>query len=147
MPESTLSFFIDRNSGGRTFREILKAAGLNVVLHDDLFEKTTHDEEWLKKVSELGHVVITGDKDVIRRVLFLKQLATSRAYVFILYGLNGASPQGKAGCILTAMDKIRELIKSHEPPALWKISKDNHSVTRCDHEKIIHDMHKNRRVP
>jgi hypothetical protein len=90
-------------------------------------------------------VIVTGDKDVTHRLLFLKQLVASKAYVFILYGLNGASPQGKAGCVLSSIDKITELMKSGEPPALWKIGKDNRTAHRCDHEKILAKMYANRR--
>jgi predicted nuclease of predicted toxin-antitoxin system len=140
------SIFIDRNSGGKTFREILTSAGLTVVLHDDIFKNDTADEIWLKEVAARGHIVVTGDKDVTRRILFLKQLVASKAYVFILYGLNGASPQGKAGCVLSATDKITELLKSGEPPALWKIANDNRSANRCDHDKILAKMYANRRV-
>jgi predicted nuclease of predicted toxin-antitoxin system len=139
------SIFIDRNSGGKTFRDIVASAGIKIVLHDDIFKNDTPDEEWLKEVAALGHVVVTGDKDVTHRLLFLKQLVASKAYVFILHGLNGASPQGKAGCVLSSIDKITELMKSGEPPALWKIGKDNRTAHRCDHEKILAKMYANRR--
>jgi F420-dependent methylenetetrahydromethanopterin dehydrogenase len=136
------SIFIDRNSGGKTFRDILISAEIKVVLHDDIFQKNTPDEVWLKEVASRGYIVVTGDKDVTHRILFLKQLVASKAYVFILYGLNGASPQGKAGCVLSALDKISELLKSGEPPALWKIGVDNRVANRCDHEKIIDKMNR-----
>jgi predicted nuclease of predicted toxin-antitoxin system len=145
VPNFHYSIFIDRNSGGKTFRDILTSTGITVVLHDDLFDKNTPDEVWLKEVVAHGHIVVTGDKDVTHRILFLKQLVASKAYVFILYGLNGASPQGKAGCVLSALDKIAELLKSGEPPALWKIGKDNRVANRCDHEKILARMYANRR--
>ncbi len=89
--------------------------------------------------------MITGDKDVTRRFLFLNQLKKSKAFVFVLYGLNGASPQGKADCILSAMGKIKELISSETPPALWKIAKDNKTANRCDHEHILRRMYANHR--
>jgi hypothetical protein len=139
------SIFIDRNSGGKNFRAILTAAGLKVVLHDDIFKNDTPDEVWLKEVAARGHIVVTGDKDVTRRILFLKQLAVSKAYVFILLGINGGSSQARAGCVLSAIDKMNELMKSGEPPALWKIGKDNRSANRCDHDKVLAKMYSNRR--
>ena len=44
------TIFIDRNSGGRTFRDLLTDAGLNVVLHDEQFPPATNDDVWVKKV-------------------------------------------------------------------------------------------------
>ena len=143
MPNFPRTIFIDRNSGGKTFRDILVSAGITVILHDDLFNSQTPDEVWLKEVAAREYIVVTGDKDVTRRLLFLKQLVESRAYVFILYGLNGVSRQGKADCVLSALDKITELMKSGEPPALWKIGKDNRVANKCDHEKIIRRMYAN----
>jgi predicted nuclease of predicted toxin-antitoxin system len=139
------TIFIDRNSGGKTFRDILTSAGIKVVLHDEIFKNDTPDEVWLKEISARGYIVVTGDKDVTRRILFLKQLAASKAYVFVLLGINGASSQGRAGCVLLALDKITELMKSGEPPALWKIGKDNRTANRCDHEKVLAKMYANRR--
>jgi hypothetical protein len=138
------SIFIDRNSGGKAFRDILVSAELKVVLHDDIFDHKTHDDVWLKKVASLGHIIVTGDKDVTHRLLFLKQLSESRAYVFILYGLNGASPQGKANCVLSALAKIAELMESSPAPVLWKIGIDNRTANKCDHAKIIKKMYANR---
>lgn len=137
MPDKYPTIFIDRNSGGRTFRDFLTSAGLNVVLHDEIYPQTTDDEAWLEKGSGLGYIFVTGDKAVTRRILFLRQLAASRAYVFILYGLNGTTPQGKAGCILSALDRMVELMKLCEPPVLWKIGKNNHQANKCDHLDVL----------
>jgi hypothetical protein len=142
------SIFIDRNTGGKSFRPLLPAS-LKVILHDDIFRnpnKVVTDEALLKWAAENGHIVITGDKATTRNPLFLKQLVESKAYCFVLYGLNGASPQGKAGCILASLDKIKELLASRPPPALWRIGIDNRTATRCDHEKTLQKMHSNRRL-
>ena len=119
------------------------------MLHDDVFKDTNKvvaDEVLLEWAAKNGHIVITGDKATTRNPLFLKQLVESKAYCFILYGLNGASPQGKAGCILAALDTIKELLVTSPPPALWKIAVDNRTANRCDHEKILKKMYSNRRV-
>ena len=118
---------------------------MKVVLHDELFTQKTSDSDWLKTVSDLGYIMVTGDKQVTRQPLFLKQLSKSNAFVFVLLGLNGASPQGKAGCILSAMDKIKELITAEKPPGLWKISKDSKGAAKCDHEQILKKMYAHRR--
>ena len=148
VPDSNPSIFIDRNTGGKNFRLLLPPI-LTVVLHDDVFPqekyKTVPDEVWLKWVAENGHIIVTGDKATTRDPLFLKRLVETKVYCFVLLGLNGASPEGRAGCILSSLEKIKELLASSPPPALWKIAKDNRTANRCDHEKILQKMYANRR--
>ncbi len=53
-PPESLTLFIDRNSGGRIFRDLLIAQGLNIGLHDEEFAQKTADEDWLISVGEQG---------------------------------------------------------------------------------------------
>lgn len=116
--------FVDRNSGGRAFRDLLTRQGLKVVLHDDQFGQAVADEEWLARVGQRGWVVITGDNATTSSPLFLQRLARSRTFVFILKGLNGASAEGKAECILGAYAAIKRLIQTKKAPAIWRVGRD-----------------------
>jgi hypothetical protein len=116
--------FVDRNSGGRTFRDLLVGRGLKVVLHDEEFGQKVPDEHWLAEVGRRGWVAITGDNATTSSPLFLQSLDDSKAFVFILKGLNGASAEGKATCIVEAYEKIERLIQSSKPPAVWRVGKD-----------------------
>jgi hypothetical protein len=118
LPRKTI--FIDRNSGGRAFRDLLTAADINVVLHDDLFRPTTRDNVWLKKVGALGHAMVTGDIAVERSFLFLDDLKRTKAQVFILCGLNHASPETRAKCIIDAYSEMVSLCHANPGPRLWK---------------------------
>lgn len=123
-PPDSLTLFIDRNSGGRIFRDLLTAQGLNVVLHDEEFAQKTADEDWLMSVGEQGWVVITGDNATTSSPLFLQRLARSKTFVFVLHGLNGASREGKADCIAKAFHTIKRLVEANQPPAVWRIGKE-----------------------
>jgi hypothetical protein len=118
------TLFIDRNSGGRIFRDLLRAQGLDVILHDEEFPQRTADEDWLLSVGERGWIVITGDNATTSSPLFLQRLVRSKTFVFVLHGLNGASREGNAACILTAYSAIERLVAEHQPPAVWRIGKD-----------------------
>jgi hypothetical protein len=117
------TLFIDRNSGGRIFRDILAKADIKVVLHDEEFEPTTPDEVWVKEIGKKRWIAITCDARTMKAPLFLAALKRSTARVFILEGLNGASAEGKAQCIIDAYDKIIE-ISRREPPLFWKINRE-----------------------
>jgi hypothetical protein len=116
--------FIDRNSGGRLFRTLIEQAGIEAHLHDEHFRQKTEDPDWLARLGKSGWLLVSGDHDVTRQPLFLHQLAESKAHVFVLLALNGASPADKAACIARAYDKMCELAATNSPPALWRIGKD-----------------------
>lgn len=144
-PTESPILFIDRNSGGRTFRDLLIDQGIKVVLHDDEFPQTAADEDWLASVGEKGWVVITGDNATTSSPLFLQRLAKSKAHVFILLGLNGVSSAQKAHCILKALETITRLISERHPPAIWRIGKDQ-MAREFDFQKVLVKMHRHRRA-
>jgi PIN like domain len=145
LPLESPVFFIDRNSGGRSFRGLLIQQGLKVVLHDEEFPQTAADEDWLMSVGRRGWVVITGDNATTSSPLFLLRLAKSKTHVFIFHGLNGASAAGKANCIVEAHETIKRLIGQHGPPAIWRVGKDG--VARAfDFKSVLTKMYKHHRL-
>lgn len=139
------TFFIDRNAGGHSFRDLLKASGLNVVLHDDEFPRTAADQDWLLAVGSRNWIVVTGDKAITSSPLFLKRLAESRTFVFIVYRLNGATPEGKAQSILDASETMIRLTHQRVPPAVWRIGKDG-KPREFDFRRVLAQRHRSRRV-
>lgn len=131
--------FIDRNSGGRTFRELIEAAGISVVLHDEQFPGKTQDHEWLQKVGDSGWLLVSGDDQTTRSPLFLAQLSASRAHVYIMHGLNGATRETKALRIAEAYPKMCKLAKDNKPPALWRIGRDG-IARRFDFRRTLEVM-------
>src|SRR5580704_13315760 len=97
------TLFIDRNSGGRRFKGLIAEAGIQVVLHDEYFtDDTTPDDVWLKEIGDKGWIMVTGDKATMKDLLFLQNLRRSKARVFFLNALNGASAEQKAKIIIDA---------------------------------------------
>lgn len=144
-PESSRpTVFIDRNSGGRSFKVFIEAAGIPVVLHDERFTETTEDHAWLAKLGASGWLLVSGDDDTTRTPLFLHQLEASRAHVFILLGLNGASGEAKARCIVENYPKMCELAASNEPPAIWRIGRDG-VARRFDFRRTLEKMRRRNR--
>ena len=60
-PEPRLTFFTDASIGRRIVPTALRAAGLEVVVHDDRFSPGTLDEEWLAEAGRLDWLVLTKD--------------------------------------------------------------------------------------
>lgn len=141
-PESQRpTVFIDRNSGGRSFKALIEAADVPVVLHDERFPETTEDHAWLAALGRSGWLLVSGDNDTTSTPLFLQQLEVSRAHVFILLGLNGASREAKARCIVDAYPKMCELAAGAEPPVIWRIGRDG-VARRFDFRRTLDAMRK-----
>lgn len=143
-PES-LTLFIDRNSGGRIFQNLLTKQGLRVVLHDDEFPQAAADEDWLVAVGQKGWIIISGDNATTRSPLFLQRLADSRAHVFVLLGLNGQTAEGKASCILNLYPQIAALVANTNPPALWRVGKQG-TAHMVEFKPILQRMRRSRRL-
>ena len=131
------TLFIDRNSGGRTFRDLIAEAGIKVVLHDEHFtDNKTPDEVWLKAIGDLGWIMITGDIATSRSLLFLAILKRSSSRVFILEGLNHATREGKAKCVIESYDAIIRVSKKYPPPLLWRINAEGKPISINFREKL-----------
>jgi PIN like domain len=118
------TLFIDRNSGGRIFRELIEKEGIRVVLHDDCFKQDTGDEVWLREISKRGWIMITCDADTLKSPLFLRNLKLSNGRVFLLNGLDGGTRQEKAKCVVDSYDTIIEVCRKREPPLFWRINRE-----------------------
>jgi hypothetical protein len=119
--------FIDRNTGGKAFKNIVLAAGIKIVLHDDHFphpkpgEKNIPDQEWLVTIGRLGWFVVTGDKRTLKELPFLQKIPESNAFVFVLDDMNGGSPERKAEVVISAYPKMIGLAMATKRPAVWLV--------------------------
>lgn len=144
-PHKPPILFIDRNSGGRTFRSLIEDKGIRVKLHDDRFDDTAGDDVWLKAIGDEGWIMVTGDIAITRTPLFLLRLSQGTARVFILNGLNGASPEGKAECVIANYERIVSICLERTGPMLWKFNKDG-SRKEIDFKKILQRMKRHQRI-
>src|SRR5262245_50184724 len=60
-PTDPLVFFIDRSLGRKKVPHALRAAGVHIRVHDELFPQGTEDVVWLREAGANGWIVITRD--------------------------------------------------------------------------------------
>jgi hypothetical protein len=92
-PPEPLTFFIDAALGRVMVADALRAEGVNVILHDEVFPQGAPDEDWLPEVGQRGWVLLTKD-DRIRSTTAQREIllaAGVRAFI-----LSGASLPGPA---------------------------------------------------
>ncbi|MBK7013310.1 MAG: DUF433 domain-containing protein [Xanthomonadales bacterium] len=74
-----LIFFVDRSLGGKLVVEALRAAGAQVIAHDDAMPQDSEDVEWLAEAGRHNWVVLTKDS-AIRRNQHEKRCSATRAF-------------------------------------------------------------------
>jgi PIN like domain len=119
-PEPT--FFVDRDLAGKRFLEILRAASIQVVDHNDHFDPTTPDGEWLAFVGSRGLVAVTRDKLGLHS-LETRQLMEAGARVFVLVG-SAPHPE-LADNFVATMPRILRFLKRNRGPFIAKVSRPN----------------------
>lgn len=122
-PEPT--FFADRNLG-REFAKILREAGFKVVVHDDHFDQSTEDVDWLPVVTRNGWIALSKDKDLRKDELEVRCILKCGARVFVAGGKQ--KPADFAGLIIQSRASILRYIRrreKHNPgPFVARLSRD-----------------------
>jgi hypothetical protein len=92
--------------------EALRAAGVEIRVHDELFSQGTQDVEWLKEAGANGWVVITRD-DRIRYNQLEKQAVIAARLRFFSITSSSLTGEEAAALILSALDRVSRLSRQH----------------------------------
>lgn len=114
--ERRLTFFVDRNLGGKKIVHRLKGAGLNVRAHDEFFDQDTDDPTWIKHAAKQGWIILSADRHIRLNRVELEAIATAKASVFMPSLKHDRAVEAIADAVISAMRKIRQVIATHRPP-------------------------------
>lgn len=79
-----MHYFVDEDLDGPAFVDPLRAAGISLTRHRDLFAQGTPDTTWLPRVASLGHVVLTSDTRMRFTPLEVAAIKASNARVLFV---------------------------------------------------------------
>lgn len=116
------TYFIDR-ALGKSVGQALQSLGVHIEFHHNHFTPDSPDTEWLPIVSQRGWIVLTKDENIGRNILELKQIALSKAKVFVLVSGN-LSRQIMVNIFVNTIDKIEKITQGNQAPFIAKIYKD-----------------------
>jgi len=116
-----LVFFTDRDLG-RQFPETLRAAGVRVERHDDLFGPDTLDEEWIGKIGRRGWIAVTRDARIRYSPLALSVLMEFGTQLFVLVGKLTTAEAAET--FLKWRERIAETVAGERGPFIAKIRRD-----------------------
>src|SRR5262245_29573731 len=104
-PPEPLVFFIDRSLGRKKVPAALRAAGLEVHVHDELFPPATQDVVWLAEAGVQRWVVITRDDRIRYNQLEKKAVLAARVRFFSITSSSLTGDEA-AALILSAQRAI-----------------------------------------
>jgi hypothetical protein len=114
-----LIFFTDRDLAKREFPGILLDAGLQIKIHDDHFNDTTPDEEWLTWVGEKGWFAITRNKGIRYKPIECDAVMYAGVGLFVMRGKW--SHKELARGFLANMNNIERFLQKYEPPFIANV--------------------------
>jgi uncharacterized protein with PIN domain len=100
---------------------ILRAAGLNVLVHDDHFAQNAPDPEWLTAAGDNGWIIITRDERIRYRIAEKQAIRRAKARAFVLAAHGDLRAEFLAEIFLKALPRVREIVAKTRPPFLAKI--------------------------
>ncbi|NEQ97705.1 MAG: hypothetical protein F6K30_13465 [Cyanothece sp. SIO2G6] len=129
-------FFLDQNTLGRKFVQILREAGAKVEVLSDHFSKTTSDVEWLAEVGRRGWLVVTRDQaignDILEEIAVAQ--ANVRMFAFVMGNASKAELERDMG---EAIAKMERFARSHKAPFIAKVYAYGKVRKWRDREKLL----------
>lgn len=112
------TFFVDRDLGP-TVARILRAAGLKVRSHNEIFREATAEDAvadavWLRHTAERGWIALTRDKNIRRSSDTVREIMEHGARLFILRGAL-RFPE-LAQMFLEGLPKLRRFLNRNPGP-------------------------------
>jgi hypothetical protein len=114
------TFFVDRNLG-KTVPRALLAAGYKVEIHDDHFEQTAKDVEWLQVVGERGWVLLSKDEHIRTNEIEKEALATYKVTAFML-SRQDLTAEAMVRALSAALPRILNLLGSRRRPFVARVT-------------------------
>jgi hypothetical protein len=90
--------------------EALRAAGVDIRVHDELFPQGTQDVDWLKEAGANGWVVITRDGRIRYNQLEKQAVIAARLRFFSITS-SSLTGEEAAALILSALDRVSRLCR------------------------------------
>lgn len=112
------TFFTDRDLG-KTFPDVLTAAGLRVERHADHFAPNTPDEEWLPRVGRAGWVALTHDGRI--RYKPNELAAVVQHHVALLVVVGKAPHRELATHFVHTLPRIEAFLGAHALPFIGRV--------------------------
>ena len=132
-PEDRVYFF-DRSIGKHKVATAVRDSGRRVIIHDDEFEPSTPDEDWLPVVGQKNWIVVTKDMNIRYRENEIAALETARVRMFVLSSGNMTGDE-MARAVVLALPGMERMMNRRKGPFLA-------GIDRNGRVRLIWDSHR-----
>lgn len=105
-------YFLDRNLGSVLLPEQLRRAGLDITVHDDIYQPTERDPWIFYDRGKLGFIVVTSDTSFMKSFPHMAAIALARTTV-LAFSNNNYKSAVRGNAFLKALSKIESGIAEH----------------------------------
>ena len=103
---------------------VLRAAGLQIAIHDDHFAQDARDPEWLAAAGRNNWVVVTRDERIRYRTAETQAIRRWKVRAFVLVARGDFRAEVLADILLKALPKMRSIVAKEKPPFIAKVWRD-----------------------
>jgi predicted nuclease of predicted toxin-antitoxin system len=118
-----LRLFLDRSLGRHAVADRLRAAGVEVEIHDDHFTQSELDHVWLAEVGRRGWVVLTKDQRIRYRQNEMAAAQEANVRMFVLTA-GQVTGEEVGSAFVKALPAIFRLVKRQQPPFVARVTAD-----------------------
>lgn len=122
----SVTFFLDRNLGGKIFPGILREAGVTVVLLEDHFKPEAPDEEWITWVAKKKYFAVGNDYRILRNVVQREVVLKAGLGYFVIRDAQ-CTARVSAENFLITLPKVEQFIVDNSRPFIASILKPSKS--------------------
>jgi hypothetical protein len=105
-------YFLDRNLGSVFLPKQLREAGLDITVHDDIYQPTERDPWIFYERGKHGFVVVTSDTAFMKSFPHMAAIALARTTV-LAFSHNNYKSVVRGRAFLTALPRIEREIARH----------------------------------
>jgi len=123
LPETKITYFLDRNLGRNVIATAIRDSGRRVVVHDDEFSQSAKDEVWLKACGKRGWIILTQDKHIRYRANERIAFQKAKAGAIVLTASGALTGIETASIFLKALPIFERRLPKLKSPYMALVGK------------------------
>ena len=127
-PLEATTYFVDR-SLGRRVADLLCAAGIQAIKHDDHFPEGTEDTVWLEEIGKSNWVVLTKDKCIRKRQHEREALIAASVRMFVLTAGKDLRGEEMAQIFIDNISRMERMIRKQPAPFIANVYRSEVRLT------------------
>jgi 5-keto 4-deoxyuronate isomerase len=128
-------YFVDRALGSIYLPIQLRAAGFDIVVHDDVYVQNERDPWIFYECGKKGLVVVTADTAFRKSFPHMAAIALARTQV-IAFANNKRTSQEKGAALIKARKSIEEALREHDKKSFIGVVGITGTFRICDESPL-----------